>query len=58
MQLARRLRRDVITDDALESFAQIMVQRKLQVQRETREKEHKEAEEAAVKKARLADFEK
>ena len=29
MQLARRLRRDVITDDALESFAQIKAQRKL-----------------------------
>ena len=58
MQLARRLCRDVVTDDALESFAQIMVQRKLQVQREAREKECKEAEEAAVKKARLAAFEK
>ena len=32
MQLARRLCRDVVTDDALESFAQIMAQRKLQVQ--------------------------
>ena len=57
MQLARRLRCDVITDDALESFAQIMAQRKLQVQREAREREHKEAEEAAAKKARLAAFE-
>ena len=58
MQLARRLRRDVVTDDALESFAQIMVQRKLQAQREAKEKERKEAEEAAAKKARLAAFEK
>ena len=32
MQLARRLRSDVVTDDALESFAQITAQRKLQVQ--------------------------
>ena len=58
MQLARRLHRDIITNDTLESFAQITVQRKLQVQREAREKERKEAEEAAVKKARLAAFEK
>ena len=56
MQLARRLRRDVVTDDALESFAQITAQRKLQVQREAREREHKEAAEAAAKKARLAAF--
>ena len=58
MQLARRLHHDIVTSDALESFAQIMVQSKLQVQQEAREKEHKEAEEAAVKKARLAAFEK
>ena len=57
MQLARRLRHDVVTDDALESFAQITAQRKLQVQREARERERKEAEEAAAKKARLAAFE-
>ena len=57
MQLARRLCCDIISDDALDSFAQITVQRKLQVQREAREKEHKEAEEAAVKKARSAAFE-
>ena len=36
MQLARRLHHDIITNDALESFAQIMAQRKLQVQREAR----------------------
>ena len=57
MQLARRLRRDIITDDTLESFTQITAQRKLQVQREARERERKEAEEAAAKKARLAAFE-
>ena len=57
MQLARRLRHDIVTDDALESFAQITAQRKLQVQREARERECKEAEEAAAKKARLAAFE-
>ena len=57
MQLARRLHCDVVTDDALESFAQITAQRKLQVQREARERERKEAEEAAAKKARLAVFE-
>ena len=32
MQLARRLCRVIVTDDALESFAQITAQRKLQVQ--------------------------
>ena len=58
MHLARRLRRNIITDDALESFAQITAQRKLQAQREAREKERKEAEEAAVKQVRLAAFEK
>ena len=32
MHLASRLHHDVVTDDALESFAQIMAQRKLQAQ--------------------------
>ena len=57
MHLASRLCRDIVTNDALEFFAQITAQRKLQAQREAKEKEHKEAEEAAAKKARLAAFE-
>ena len=39
MQLARRLRRDVVTDDAVESFAQVTAQRRIQAEREARQRE-------------------
>ena len=39
MQLAQRLRRDMVTDDAVESFAQVMAQRKIQAEREARQRE-------------------
>ena len=32
IQLARQLRRDVVTDNAMESFAQITAQRKIQAE--------------------------
>ena len=44
MQLARQLRRDVVTDDTMESFAQITVQRKMQAEREASERRRKEEE--------------
>ena len=37
MQLAWQLRRNVVTDDAMESFTQITVQRKMQAEQEARE---------------------
>ena len=57
MQLARRLRKDVVTDDAVESFAQVMAQRRIQVEREAiqREKEMerlREEREARLEQAR------
>ena len=55
MKLARRLRRDVVTDDAMESVAQVMAQRRIQVERETRD-QRKEAEEERARKERMAAF--
>ena len=42
MKLAQQLHRDVITDDAMESVAQVMAQRRIQVEREARTKERKQ----------------
>ena len=39
MQLAWRLRRDVVTDDAVELFKQVMAQRRIQAEREARQRE-------------------
>ena len=39
MQLARRLRWDVVTDDAVELFTQVMAQRRIQAEREARQRE-------------------
>ena len=57
MQLARRLRRDVVTDDAVESFTQVMAQRRIQVEREARQREKeikrlREEREARLEEAR------
>ena len=46
MRLVWRLRRDVVTDDAMESFAQVSAQRKLQVEREARDMRTREEEAA------------
>ena len=35
IQLARQLRRDVVTDNAMESFVQITAQRKIQAEQES-----------------------
>ena len=51
MRLAWRLRRDVVTDDAMESFAQVSAQRKLQAEREARARQRREEEERAKKAA-------
>ena len=50
MQLVRRLWRDVVTDDALESFAQVTAQRRAQAEREARERKKREVAKAATKK--------
>ena len=55
MKLARRLHRDVITDDAMESIAQVMAQRRIQVKREARD-QRKKAEEERVRKERMVAF--
>ena len=51
MRLAWRLHQDVITDDAMESFAQFSAQRKLQAEREARARQRREEEEERVRKA-------
>ena len=51
MRLAQRLHQDVITDDAMESFAQVSAQRKLQAERESRARQRREEEEERVRKA-------
>ena len=56
MQLARRLWRDIITDDALESFAQVTTQHRAQAEREARERKKREEAEAATKKARMVEY--
>ena len=62
MQLARRLRRDVVTNDAVESFAQVMAQRRIQVEREARQREKemeklREEREARLEQARKEQVE-
>ena len=57
MQLARRLCRDVVTDDMMESFAQITAQRKMQAEREARERRRKEEEAERMRKERTATLE-
>ena len=57
MQLARRLHQDVVTDDTMESFAQITVQRKMQAEREARERRRKEEEAERMRKERVAALE-
>ena len=57
MQLTRRLRRDMVIDDAVESFAQVMAQRRIQVEREARQREKelerlREEREARLEQAR------
>ena len=57
MQLARRLWRDMVTDDTLESFAQVMAQRRIQAEREARQREKemerlREEREARLEQAR------
>ena len=54
MQLAQRLCWDVVTDDAMESFAQITVQRKMQAKREARERRRKEEDTERLRKERTA----
>ena len=44
MRLAWRLCQDVVTDDAMESFAQVSAQRKLQAEREARARQRRELE--------------
>ena len=51
MRLAWRLHRDVIMDDAMESFAQVSAQRKLQAEREARARQRREEEEERARKA-------
>ena len=55
MKLAQRLRRDIITDDAMEFIAQVMAQRRIQVEREARD-QRKKAEEKRARKERMAAF--
>ena len=55
MKLAWRLCRDVITDDAMESVAQVIAQRRIQAEREARD-QRKKAEEERVRKKRMAAF--
>ena len=55
MKLAWQLRRDVITDDAMESVAQVMAQRRIQVEREARD-QRKKAEEERARKERMVAF--
>ena len=57
MQLAWRLHWDVVTDDAMDSFAQITAQRKMQAEREAREKRRKEEEAERTRKERAATLE-
>ena len=57
MQLAWRLQRDVVTDDAVESFAQVTAQRRIQAEREVRQREKemerlREEREARLEQAR------
>ena len=49
--LARRLHQDVITDDMMESFAQVSAQRKLHAEREARARQRGEEEEETSRKA-------
>ena len=51
MRLAWRLCRDVITDNAMEFFAQVSAQRKLQAEREARARQRREEEEERVRRA-------
>ena len=51
MRLARRLRRDVVTDDTMESFSQASAQGKLQAEREARDRQRREEEEERTRKA-------
>ena len=55
MKLAWQLCRDVVTDNAMESVAQVMAQRRIQVEREARD-QRKKAEEERVKRERMAAF--
>ena len=57
MQLAQQLHWDVVTDDAMESFAQITAQRKMQAEREARERRRKEEEAERMRKERTATLE-
>ena len=50
------MRQDVVTDDALESFAQVTAQRQAQAEREARERKKREEAEVATKKARMAEY--
>ena len=51
MRLAWRLHRDIVTDNAMESFAQVSAQRKLQAEREARARQRREEEEERARKA-------
>ena len=62
MQLAKRLHRDVVTDDAMESFTQVMAQRRIQAEREARQREKelerlREEREARLEQARKEQVE-
>ena len=57
MQLAQRLQREVVTGDAVEPFTQVMAQRRIQVEREARQREKemerlREEREARLEQAR------
>ena len=62
MQLARRLQRDMVTDDTVESFTQVTAQRRIQVEREARQREKelerlREEREARLEHARKEQVE-
>ena len=56
MRLARRLCQDIVMDDAMESFAQVSAQRKLQEEREARARQRREEEEERARKERMVAF--
>ena len=58
MQLARRLRRDMVIHDAVESFAQVMAQRRIQVEREARQREKEMEKLREEREARLEQVRK
>ena len=54
MRVAWRLHQDIVTDNAMESFAQVSAQRKLQAERKARARQRREEEEERARKAAFA----